>query len=290
MSSKTIGPPEEARTFSIVRLEPGARGPLVVAEPPPAVTVRPGDTFGKYEIVRLLRESGTGETFEAVHTDSRKSVAIKIMNPGRVRDSALESLLLRQAEALSRVEAPARHRGDGLRHAEGARVPGDGAAGGGGPRSGHRARARPVWIRPGPPTCCSRPAPGCRPATPAVSPTTTSSPRASCCAARRRSPPRPRCSTSGWPACSPPAATGSPAAGSGRATVFFLSPEQVRGEPGDVRSDEYALAVILYHCLTGRVPHQGDSSFAIMSSISSGTCFRRRVSCGPTCRRRWKRS
>ena len=59
-------------------------------------------------------------------------------------------------------------------------------------------------------------------------------------------------------------------AGSGRATVFFLSPEQVRGEAADGRSDQYALAVILYQCLTGRVPHQGDSSFAIMSSISSG--------------------
>jgi eukaryotic-like serine/threonine-protein kinase len=52
--------------------------------------------------------------------------------------------------------------------------------------------------------------------------------------------------------------------------VYFLSPEQVRGEAVDGRSDGFALAVILYHGLTGRVPHQGDSSFAIMSSIASG--------------------
>ena len=129
MSSKTIGQPEEARTFSIVRLEPGARGPVIIPEPAPTVTVRPGDKFGKYEIVRLLRESGTGETFEAVHTDTRKSVAIKMMNPGRVRDSALESLLLRQAEALSRLKHPHVVEVTDFGVQRGPRVPGDRAAG-----------------------------------------------------------------------------------------------------------------------------------------------------------------
>jgi len=42
----------------------------------------------------------------------------------------------------------------------------------------------------------------------------------------------------------------------------YLSPEAVRGEPLDPRADVYALGVVLFECLTGRRPHQGDSPFA----------------------------
>ena len=42
----------------------------------------------------------------------------------------------------------------------------------------------------------------------------------------------------------------------------YLSPEAVRGEPLDPRADVYALGVMLFECLTGRPPHEGDSPFA----------------------------
>lgn len=42
-------------------------------------------------------------------------------------------------------------------------------------------------------------------------------------------------------------------------TVAFISPEQVRGEPLDPRSDLYAAGVIMYWGLTGEVPFSGDS-------------------------------
>ena len=53
-------------------------------------------------------------------------------------------------------------------------------------------------------------------------------------------------------------------------TTHYLSPEQVQGAQLDGRSDEYALGVILYECLTGRRPHEGETLYAIMRSISEG--------------------
>ncbi len=42
-------------------------------------------------------------------------------------------------------------------------------------------------------------------------------------------------------------------------TVKYLSPEQVRGEPVDARSDIYSLGVVLFEALCARPPFSGDS-------------------------------
>lgn len=48
-------------------------------------------------------------------------------------------------------------------------------------------------------------------------------------------------------------------------TPDYISPEQVKGKRGDARSDLYALGVILYEMLTGKVPFSGANPFLIMN-------------------------
>ena len=48
-------------------------------------------------------------------------------------------------------------------------------------------------------------------------------------------------------------------------TPDYISPEQVKGKRGDSRSDLFALGVMLYEMLTGKVPFTGDNPFLIMN-------------------------
>ena len=50
-------------------------------------------------------------------------------------------------------------------------------------------------------------------------------------------------------------------------TVGYMSPEQVRGQPTDHRTDIFTLGAILYEMLTGRRAFTGDSTADVMSAI-----------------------
>jgi cephalosporin-C deacetylase-like acetyl esterase len=54
-------------------------------------------------------------------------------------------------------------------------------------------------------------------------------------------------------------------------TVAYMAPEQVRAEEADSRSDVWALGVVAYQMLTGRLPFNGENSFAIMKAIVTDT-------------------
>jgi len=50
-------------------------------------------------------------------------------------------------------------------------------------------------------------------------------------------------------------------------TVPYMSPEQLRDEPTDFRSDIFSFGVLLFECLTGRLPFQGETTIDVLHSI-----------------------
>ena len=63
--------------------------------------------------------------------------------------------------------------------------------------------------------------------------------------------------------------TGGTRDGSTLGTVSYMAPEQVAGDDAVPQSDLWAVGVLLYEMLTGRVPFPGQSPWAVMNSIAN---------------------
>lgn len=72
-------------------------------------------------------------------------------------------------------------------------------------------------------------------------------------------------------------------AGTIMGSVHYISPEQVKGEPGGARSDIYSVGVVLYEMITGQLPFEGETPIAmamkhIQEEPTPPACIRPQVS------------
>ena len=227
--------------------------------------------LGKYQVVRELGVGGMGAVYEAVHTGIGKAVALKIMNPALANDPRAEERFMREAAASSRLEHPnvtdvtdfGSDRGvvfivmELLRGEDLAAVLSRAPAG-----------LDPVFVADVMIAVCAG----------------VFAAHQSNVVHRDLKPQNIFLSRSPLGEIVPKvldfgiskllddslAASSLTNSGSVMGTTHYLSPEQVTGDPIDGRSDEYALGVILYECLTGRRPHEGETIYAVMRSISEG--------------------
>ncbi len=49
-------------------------------------------------------------------------------------------------------------------------------------------------------------------------------------------------------------------------SLYYMSPEQIKGAEPDPRTDLYSLGVVLYQMVTGKRPFQGDSNYAVIAA------------------------
>lgn len=65
-----------------------------------------GETFGKYEVNRLLGKGGMGEVYEAFDTDKRRAVALKVLPDEYAEDDTYRERFLRESHAAAILQEP----------------------------------------------------------------------------------------------------------------------------------------------------------------------------------------
>jgi serine/threonine protein kinase len=97
------GPSEEAPLLELAQLAGSSLGmrPRTVSP-----VLESGVRFGKYQVLRLIRRGGMSEVYEALHLGLRKRVALKIMSPELAAEAGALERFVAEGENAARVRHP----------------------------------------------------------------------------------------------------------------------------------------------------------------------------------------
>jgi serine/threonine-protein kinase len=228
-----------------------------------------GTLLGKYEIVRPLGAGGMGAVYEAVHTQIGKRVAIKVLAPAVAAKPEARSRFLREAQLTSKV-----------RHPHAVDVTDMGTEGeqtflvmellDGEDLAARLVREQRLAIA----DLCDILLPVC---------SAVAAAHAAAVIHRDLKPQNIFLArganglvakvldfgiSKAQDATTVDALTGSDAV---IGTPYYLAPEQVTdGRNASPASDQYAIGVVLYECLTGERPYQADSLYGVFHAIITG--------------------
>src|SRR5262249_23936690 len=87
-------------------MEDGAIGTVADAFAPSKNGLEPGDTLGRYKIVRMLGEGGMGTVYLADDPDLHRQVAVKVLRDDLWWYAQARQRLLREARAAAKLDHP----------------------------------------------------------------------------------------------------------------------------------------------------------------------------------------
>ena len=234
-------------------------------------TLAPGTVLGKYSIIRLLGSGGMGAVYEATHTEIGKKVAIKVLSPMIAAVPGARARFLREAQLTSRVRHP--HIVD---------VADMGSDGGntyivmeflhGEDLAQRLERLGPVGIE----EMADIMLPVCSAVAAAHAAGITHrdlKPQNIFLGAGTRRV-HPKVLDFGISKGNDAVTQAGTLTGTGAmiGTPYYLAPEQIMdSKSAGSASDQYALGIILYECLTGKRPYDGDNLFVVFQGIVGGT-------------------
>jgi eukaryotic-like serine/threonine-protein kinase len=234
-------------------------------------TLRPGIRLGKYAITRLLGTGGMGAVYEATHAEIGKRVAIKVLSPVVAAVPGARARFLREAQLTTRVRHP--HivdvsdmgTDDGHTYLVMELLAGQDLAQRierGGPLPPDELAD--VML----PVCAAMAAAHQA----GITHRDLKPPNIFLDTSAKRT--HPKVLDFGISKLDDGAGLGAgplTATGAMIGTPYYLAPEQVLdNKSAGPASDQYALGVIFYECLTGARPYDGDSLFAVFQGIVGG--------------------
>src|SRR4051794_11411041 len=264
-AGKLAGPPTQTIKSS------GMGNPGSPADESEVPTLAAGTILGKYSIIRLLGAGGMGAVYEATHTEIGKKVAIKVLSPLIAAVPGARARFLREAQLTSRVRHP--HIVD---------VADMGSDGGytylvmeflhGEDLAQRLERLGPVGIE----ELADIMLPVCSAVAAAHAAGVTHrdlKPQNIFLAAGTRRV-LPKVLDFGISKGNDAVTQAGTLTGTGAmiGTPYYLAPEQILdSKSAGSASDQYALGIILYECLTGKRPYDGDNLFVVFQGIVGGT-------------------